>query len=119
MTLIPVEHQWYLARYVADDLRGETRNVGVILRAANIDVPKIRLLDPPTFLRPEHVEEWKGWASYWRKVWVEHGGAKPFYWITKPSKHSPHFFWQMAGSRVCTTVDFDQMFELLVKPENR
>ena len=115
----PVEHQWWLARYVADDLRGETRNVGVILRAANLPMPKIQLLDPVSFLRPEHHEEWKGWASYWRKVWDEHGGTKPFYWIAKPSKHSPHFFWQMGGARIVSVVDFEEMFSLLVKPENR
>ena len=115
----PVEHQWFLARYVADDLRGETRNVGVILRAANdkIPVPRVRLLDPVPFLRPEHLEEWKGWAAHWGptgSTWRDHG-----FWLTKPSKHSPHFFWQMAGSRVCSIVDFDEMFNLLVKPENR
>lgn len=120
----PVEHQWFLARYIADDLRGETRNVGVIVRAANdkLPVPRVRLLDPIPFLRPEHAEEWKGWAAYWGpagRAWLEHGGQKPFYWLTKPSNRSPHFRWDLAGARMVTAVDFEQMFELLVKPENR
>lgn len=118
----PVEHQWFLARYVADDLRGETRNVGVILRAANLTMPKIRLLDPVPFLREEHREEWKSWGAYWGeggRAWTEHGGQKPFYWLTKPSERNPHLRWELAGARMVTVVDFEQMFELLVKPESR
>jgi len=115
----PVEHQWFLGRYIADDMRGETRNVGVILRIANAPMPRIKFLDPPLFLRPEHVEEWKAWKSHWEKTWDEHGGAKPFYWLCKPTKHSPHFFWQMAGSRIVPAVNFEEMYNALVKPENR
>lgn len=115
----PVEHQWFLAKYIADDLRCETRNVGVILRVANVDRPKVRLLDPVPFLRPEHAEEWRSWMRYWNGVWDEKGGAAPFHWLTKFSTRNPHFHWQLAGSRMVSAVDFEQMFELLVKPETR
>lgn len=114
----PIEHQWFLARYTADDLRGETRNVAVLLRTANEPLPRLRFLDPPPFLRKEHEVEWKGWKDYWEKVWAEHG-AKAFYWLTKRSERSPHFFWELAGSRIAAAVDFEAMFEVLVAPEGR
>lgn len=119
MMTAPIEHQWFLARYVRDDLRGETRNVGVILRVANALTPKVRFLDPVPFLLPDHAEEWAGWKTYWETAWEKHGGAKPFYWLCKRTPKSPHLFWELAGSRMATLVDFDQMFDLLVKPENR
>jgi hypothetical protein len=56
---------------------------------------------------------------YWNGVWDEKGGAAPFHWLTKLSSKSPHFYWQLAGSRIVSVVDFEQMFELLVKPETR
>jgi|GEM_PF-6739883 len=115
----PIEHQWFLAKYVADDLRGETRNVAVILRTASAPRPLVKFLDPPPFLRPEHSMEWRGWVTYWTEVWEKHGGTKPFYWIAKRTEHSPHFFWELAGSRIVASVDFEAMFELLVSPEHR
>jgi len=115
----PIEHQWYLAKYIADDMRQETRNVAVVLRAANTELPRIRFLDPVPFLREDHRKEWSGWMSYWTDVWAKHGGLKPFFWMLKPSQYSPHFRWEHAGSRLVRIVDFDVMFDVLVKPENR
>jgi hypothetical protein len=123
------EHQWFLAQYTPDELRFEPRNVGVLVREAlktkaQLQLvekyrPDMRFLDDKqfSFLRPEHAQEWIDFRSYWDSVWEKHG-TKAFYWLTK-TKYTPHFRWILAGAQMASAVDFDQMFTLLVLPENR
>ncbi len=117
--LVPIEHQWFIAKYTPDHMRNEPRNVGAIARSAKTTVrPELRFLDAPTFLRPQHEDEYKGFVEYWTKVW-DTQGTKAFHWLTKPSKHSPSFRWEHAGSRIARALIFDELFKVLVEPESR
>ncbi len=113
----PIEYQWFLCKYVPDAMRNEPRNVGALVRSAKTTShPELRFLEEPHFLRAQHEAEFKGFVEYWTKVW-DTQGQKAFHWLTRPSKHSPSFRWEHAGSRVARGLVFDELFEILVKPD--
>jgi hypothetical protein len=113
------EHVWWLCKYVPDPTRNEPRIVGAMVRrASDMLGPELRFLESPSFLLPEHADQYKGFTEYWTKVWGSHG-QKAFHWLTKQSSHSPNFRWEFAGSRIATSLVFDELFRLLVEPENR
>lgn len=113
------EHIWYLAKYTPDPMRNEPRNVGaVVRRATDKTTPEIRFLEAPDFIREEHAAEFKGFVEYWTKVW-DTQGQKAFHWLTKQSKHSPHFRWEFSGQRIATALVFDELFKFLVDPSHR
>lgn len=114
--LSPVrEVQWFIGRYTPDHMRGEFRNVGIIVRKPDPGPPFVRFMDPPAFLRPEHAEEYKGWVAYWTAVWDKHH-TQAFHWLIRRSDKSPHLHFDLGGSRMTASVDCTAMFEELVMP---
>lgn len=115
----PIEHQWFICKYTPDAMRNEPRNVGAVVRRASDKMrPELRFIEAPSFLRAEHEAEYKGFVEYWTKVW-DHHGQTAFHWLTKQSKHSPNFRWEFSGRRMANVLVFDELFKLLVEPENR
>ncbi len=119
----PREVQWYLCKYIPDLERNEPRNVGVIVRPA--DGPVVwRFMDdghfgnlgrpttsPTEELEPGRLEAFREQRAKWIGT-LEKYREKYLSWITKRSKKMPHFYVELAGSRlVAGRFDLDAMFE--------
>ncbi len=110
----PREVQWFVAKYVPDLVRGEPRNIGVILRLFE-GVLKYRFWSIPPFVRDPTT--YLAWVDYWTATMEKHQ-AKSLHWLPK-RRAGDTFYIEQAGAKLITgEVDFEALYARLVDPSN-
>jgi hypothetical protein len=104
------EVQWYIARYERDLMRGEAKNIGVILRSAEGPL-KFRFL-LPSEVGVREPKTFQLWVAYWKSS-IEKHGVKAIYWLPKRRSGESHYI-VFGGSRLAQgEVNFDELFDRL------
>lgn len=111
----PREVFWYLARYVPDLARGESMNVGLIVRRAEDDVLNFRFLPSlPVSARDMDVKNYVEQVTDWSRQ-MNRYYARCLIWLPKRKPYPP-FSMVLAGHKIVGgRVDFDGMFRQLVE----
>jgi hypothetical protein len=113
---MPQEIQIYLAKFMHNPMRGEPRNVGLLVRTSSDELLSRFLLEgdetqavPKTMNLIEYgraVGEWRtGFAKY---------GIKGLHFVGKRKSRDQKFYIEMVGGMMVDELDFDKMFKELV-----
>ena len=112
---------WYLAKVVPDVERNEPRNVGLILRLAELQELHYRFAEGMPFSGCDiaQLQAYKRQVTWWTET-MDKYGARCLFWITKPkdggSDTNTRFYLEKAGAAVRPgRVNFDALYKRLVE----